>query len=588
MNRSPSGDGGTSMLSLRRIFLKSVWLTSLVCFLPSPVAAMQGQTVSFTMDRSKLFGGTTRQITVYVPAEYTGKEPACVYIGLDGLLFDVPTVFDDLIRRHEMPVTIAVGVDPGTVNSSRSPENPRYDRSLEFDGLNDHLARFILEEVLPAVERRKTPSGLPIRLSENPNDRAVGGASTGGIGAFLLGWERPDAFRRIFSAIGTFVGMRGGDQLPVLVRKTEPKPLRIFLQDGSHDEWMNGPEMGDWWLGNQSMLSALRFAGYDVRHVWGEGAHDDAQAAEIFPDAMRWLWRGWPEEIPVGVSKNTVLETILLPSEGWHELPGDFRAEGSLASGNRGEVAFQEASTGRIGIIAPSGSVVLSGPFSDPSSPLAFGPHGELYGNDPPSGSVVVRTGSGPERTIARGLSASCLLTAADGRLYLTESGVNHDGRLWMIPRGGAPRLLDQGLNEPQGVALSPDGLWLAVFEHGSHTGFSYRVLADGGTADRQKFYWLHVPDSADDSGAGECAVDCDGLLYVATRLGVQICDRNGRSRAILPVPGGEVVGVAFGGTDFQTLHVVCADHRIYTRKLKAKGWPPWAGPIKLPHGAPG
>ena len=133
---------------------------------------------------------------------------------------------------------------PASVASASPPDNPRFDRSLEFDSLNDRLARFLLEEVLPEVERRPTPDGHSIKLSTNPNDRAIGGGSTGAIAAFTVAWERPDAFRRVFSAIGTYVGMRGGEQYYVLVRKTEPKPLRIFMQDGVHDEWPGGPGDG--------------------------------------------------------------------------------------------------------------------------------------------------------------------------------------------------------------------------------------------------------------------------------------------------------------------------------------------------------
>ena len=250
-----------------------------------------GKTFTFTLTDSKIFPDTTRTITVYVPAAYKGDKPACVYVGLDGLGFNAATVFDNLIAQHAMPITIGIGVSPGVVASASPPDNPRFDRSFEFDSRSDRLARFLIEEVMPQVERHTTADGRAIRLSTDPNDRAIGGGSTGAIAAFTVAWERPDAFRRVFSAIGTYVGMRGGEQYYVLVRKTEPKPLRIFMQDGVHDEWPGGPEMGDWWMSNQTMNRALEFAGYDVRHIWGAGTHNGSQAARVFPDAMRWLWR---------------------------------------------------------------------------------------------------------------------------------------------------------------------------------------------------------------------------------------------------------------------------------------------------------
>ena len=122
-----------------------------------------------------------------------------------------------------MPVTIAIGVSAGTIDSINSPEDPRFDRSFEFDSMTDRLARFLLEEVLSEVEKHRTPDGLPIKLSNNPDDRAIAGGSTGGIGSFTVAWQHPEAFHHVFTAMGTFVGMRGGQGYYVLVRKTEPK-----------------------------------------------------------------------------------------------------------------------------------------------------------------------------------------------------------------------------------------------------------------------------------------------------------------------------------------------------------------------------
>jgi hypothetical protein len=156
-----------------------------------------------------------------------------------------------------------------------------------------------------------TADGRKIRLSRDAGDHMIGGGSTGGIGAFTVAWEHPEQFSRVFTAIGTFVGMRGGESYYVQVRKTEPKPIRIFMQDGSHDEWWGGPEMGDWWMSNQTMERALSFAGYDVQHAWGLGTHDGQQAAAVFPDAVRWLWRDWPKPVQAEISGNPVLKSVL-------------------------------------------------------------------------------------------------------------------------------------------------------------------------------------------------------------------------------------------------------------------------------------
>jgi gluconolactonase len=471
---------------------------------PGPDSKVQpgvatGRTLSFEIKNSKVFPATTRKITVYVPAAYHGDKPACVYVGLDGLGFNAATVFDNLIAKHEMPVAIAIGVASGEVPSANPPENPRFDRSFEFDSRSDKLASFLLEEVMPEVERQ-----AGVKLSTDPNDRAIGGGSTGAIAAFTVAWERPDAFRRVFSAIGTYVGMRGGEQYYVLVRKTEPKPLRLFVEDGVHDEWPGGPEMGDWWMSNLTMNRALEFAGYDVRHVWGAGSHNGAQATAVFPDAMRWLWRDWPAPVEAKAPGNPTLQQILIPGETWQQSDG----------------------------AAPAG--------------LA----------------------ADPRRT-----------TGNRGDVYtVTES------ELWLIRSSGEKVRLDDGLKGASGVALSPDGLWLFVSQSQSRRGLSYRVKADGTVDAKESFYDFYVPAWADDSGAGQIAMDREGRAYVATRMGIQIFDHNGRVTAILPLPDNAAAsGVAFGGEGFETLYV-SAGAKVYHRKLRVPGLQPGATSEKVPN----
>ena len=458
-----------------------------------------GRTLTFELNNSKIFPATTRKITVYVPAAYQGDKPACVYVGLDGLGFNATTVFDNLIAKHAMPVTIAIGVAPGEVPSANPPENPRFDRSFEFDSRSDKLASFLLEEVMPEVERQ-----AGVKLSTDPNDRAIGGGSTGAIAAFTVAWERPDAFRRVFSAIGTYVGMRGGEQYYVQVRKTEPKPLRLFLEDGVHDEWLGGPEMGDWWMSNLTMNRALKFAGYDVRHVWGAGSHNGAQATAVFPDAMRWLWRDWPAPIEAKAPGNPTLQQILIPGETWQlsqsAAPAGLTADGHRTNGN----------------------------------------HGDVY--------------------------------------TVTED------ELWLIRSSGEKIRLDAGLKGAGGVALSPDGLWLFVSQSQSRKGLSYRVKADGTIDAKEPFYDFYVPAWADDSGAGQIAMDREGRAYVATRMGVQVFDHNGRVTAILPLPdNAAATGVYFGGDGSETLYVSTGAH-VYRRRLRVPGLLPGSAPAKVPN----
>src|SRR5690606_18553085 len=149
-------------------------------------------------------------------------------------------------------------IDHGKVPAEGADNYPRYNRSYEYDALGDRYARFLLEEILPEVKKS-------YNLSDKPDDRSIAGASSEAICAFNAAWERPDAFRRVLSTIGTYVGLRGGDEFATLVRKSEPKPLRVFLEDGNTDLNIYA---GDWWVANQDMLSSLSWAGYEVEHIW--------------------------------------------------------------------------------------------------------------------------------------------------------------------------------------------------------------------------------------------------------------------------------------------------------------------------------
>lgn len=250
----------------------------------------QGTVTPYRWSHSTIYPGTERDYWVYVPAQYDGSTPACLMVFQDAALYltqaNVPTVFDNLIHNGNMPVTIGVFLSPG----EPGPGLPIYgggdNRSLEYDSLGDRYARFLLEEVLPEVEKT-------VNLTDNPEGRAICGISSGGICAFTVAWERPDAFRKVVTHCGSFTHIRGGHQYPFMIRRTPPKPLRVFLQSGEKD--LN-VVFGDWALANRTMASALAYQGYDHQLVMGEGGHSLKHGAAIFPDTMRWLWRDYPKE----------------------------------------------------------------------------------------------------------------------------------------------------------------------------------------------------------------------------------------------------------------------------------------------------
>src|SRR5687768_823853 len=228
----------------------------------------------------------------------------------DGLQYNAPVVFDNLIHKKSIPPLVGVFVMHGRVRAPSAEALDRMNRSFEYDSVSEDYARFLVDELLPHVA-----AAHGLSLSTDPNDRAIAGNSSGAIAAFTAAWQRPDAFRRVFSAIGTYVGLRGGDQYPVLVRKTEPKPIRVYLQGNKNDTW--NPLFGNWFTANTAMEAALNFAGYEVTHMWQEGGHETKQATAIFADAMRWLWKGWPEPVKGGWSANNMLTSILDAKEQW-------------------------------------------------------------------------------------------------------------------------------------------------------------------------------------------------------------------------------------------------------------------------------
>lgn len=533
-----------------------------------------GRTFYFDLTSSRIFPATHRTITVYIPAEYSGEKPACVYVGLDGLGFNAPVVFDNLIAQKAMPITIAIGLSPGTVDSAQPPEDPRFDRSLEFDSLTDRLPRFVLEEILPEVEKHRTADGKPILLSNNPNDRAIGGGSTGGIGAFTVAWQRPDQFRRVFTAIGTFVGMRGGEQYYVLVRKTEPKPLRIFMQDGGYDEWGGGPEIGDWWMSNQTMERALSFAGYDVRHVWGTGVHSDHHASSIFPDVMRWLWRDYPNPIQALPPGNPVLQAVLQDDSPWQPLTKGCGDPVFLTANPNGQLVASAAGTPMTITEAPQPQACehLGTP-----EPIAFTQDGRII------------TASEEEKILGNSLRVDGLTVGDNGDVYVTAEGPDGKGQIWRISPDSSRTQLDKGLDRVSGIDFSPDKLWLMVARGNSRLAYSYRVRTDSTLDAREPFYYVATePGDEAASEAGAIWMDADGRPYLATDMGVQIFDRNGRVTAILPLPNhAAVTGISFGGKDWKTLYAA-GGGVIYKRTLKVAGVPPWNPPVKLPKWGPG
>ncbi len=545
---------------------------------PGPDSRVQpgtptGEVIKGEFAQSKVYPGTWREYWVYVPAELDRSKPAPVMVFQDGLQYNAPVVFDNLIHQKAIPPLVGVFVMHGRVKAPHSEALDRMNRSFEYDAVSDDYARFLVDELLPFVAKTHNLS-----LSSDPNDRAIAGNSSGAIAAFAAAWQRPDAFRRVFSGIGTYVGLRGGNQFPVLIRKTEPKPLRVFLQDGQND--LNN-YTGSWFIANQDMLSALEYAGYDVRHEWGDGEHNSRHAAQLFPDALRWLWRGWPAPLkanPEGKSRQDVLQT-LLPGEEWQLVSEGHRHTDGPAVNDKGEMFFSDPANNRIHKVAPDGKVSVFAENTSGANGMMFGPDGRLYAGATRSKQIVAYDAAGTPQLVAEDATVNDLAINANGDLYFTDSAAK---KVWFIPKGGKPRVVDEGIEYANGVMFSPDQTLLYVSDYAGQLSWAFQIQADGSLAHKQRYFYLHMPDAATRSSADGMTGDANGNVYIATALGVQVFDQIGKCHAIIPGPvrSLSMSSVKFGGANMDEMYVTTGD-KVFKRKTKAKGVVSWRAPIK-------
>ncbi len=378
-------------------------------------------TICDTIRSSTIYPGTTHTLQITVPEEYDGKTPANLYLGLDGILCNAPEVIDQLTVEGVLQPTIGIFLQPGVIYG-KDGQVLSYNRSNEFDATDKRFSYFLELEILRHVEQMTTPDGRAIRFTREPAGRMIFGLSSGGIAAFTAAWHRPDLFGKVYTGCGTFVSMRGGHDLFALVRKTEPRNLRIFLQDGFQDAW--NPLFGSWFEANAILASALEFSGYDYRVDWTNSGHSVVRTSQIFPEVMRWMFRDGTKPIATPTSQNNMLSEILVEGAQWE-------------------------------------------------------------------------------------------LT----RRAFTED-ISYDV---------------ETINKTT-AATYPDGSHRAVTHPATNYLWKEILDTDGKTIIEQPFYWLHTYNNCI-LKIPSMEFDSNGNLWVLTDSGIQICDQNGRVRAIIPLP---------------------------------------------------
>ena len=521
---------------------------------------------------SQIFPGTVGDYWIYVPAQYKADKPACLMVFQDGGgwvdengSWRVPVVLDNLIQKGDMPVTIGVFINPGAL-PALSPNQPiRYNRSFEYDALGDRYARFLAEEILPEVSKLYS-------LSRDPNDRAIAGASSGGIAAFNAAWSRPDDFRRVMSFIGSFTNLRGGEALSSLIRKTEPKPLRVFLQDGSNDLNIYA---GNWFIGNQDIFSALQYAGYEGTFEIGTEGHNSKHGAAILPGALRWLWKDYPKAVskPAAVSERGVY-SFLDPGKEWELLDEGYEFTEGPAVDKQGNVFFTDIPNNRIYKIDLDGKITVWKEDSGGANGMMFGADGKLYVCQGGRKRIVAYTPSGTESVLAEGTDCNDLAVTQRNEIYFTDPPGH---RVWFIDAHGNKRMVYEGIEFPNGVRTSPDQSLLLVADTRGKWLWSFQIQPDGSLVNGEPFYRLETPDDSSQSGADGMTLDTEGFLYVATKIGVQVCDPPGRVVAIINKPqNASLSNIVFGGADMRWLYVTNRD-KVYRRRLKREGAVAWS-----------
>jgi len=533
-------------------------------------ASPSGAVVGGEFRDSAIYPGTTRTYRVYIPAQYDAARPACLYVSQDGHNKAFTDVMDMLIDAREMPVTIGLFITSGLREAPTDAGGSRGTRCVEYDSLGDDYARFVLEEMIPFIVRTHG-----VRLSGSGDDRAIGGCSSGGICAFNAAWERPDAFRRVYTNSGSFVAFRGGNQLPALIRKYEAKPIRVFTHVATQDMENSG---GNWWFANQEFERALAFSGYDYHYQWSGGGHGD-RYLDAFADAMRWLWRDYPTPIRASLGPPRI-QDILRPDEPWRLIAQDLHHATSVSANASGDVFVVEASSTVLTKIALDGTCERLRHDASGVQAVAHGADGRIYGVAPLSGKVLAFDGTAPPRVLAEQVHGVALVAMRGGGCYVVGQDQGA-GAIWWVPSTGPARIVATGLKSATAVTVSLDGWILYVADGASHFVYSYRIDPDGSLSNQERLVWLHVPDDADDSGAA--AVACAGpanVIVIATRMGIQTSDRDGHHQCIIPSPQGMMSGLCFGGKDSDILYACCGG-RVYARPVNLKGRHSTSNPIK-------
>ena len=577
--------------------------------------APHGSLTRHVLAAGKFFPGTPHNYQLYVPAQYDPSRPLAFMIFLDGSGYAgdnvrVPVVLDNLIAAGDVPPMAAIFIDPGVMPALSDEAQNRYERIFEYDSLTPRFANFLIEELIPEVAKTRN-------LSKDPNDHGIAGLSTGGVGAFVAAWNRPDHFRRVITWIGSFGNFRGADRLPGLIRRTEPRPLRVFMQTGRQD-LVN--YAGSWYLENPRMAAALEFAGNDVKIELGEDGHSNRHGASILPDTLRWLWRGYPNpiapgEAPTGAGRGVFASTVprrevvppppnpaapgrgatpvgrgsgprgavyalIYPDRAWEPVGDTYTSASSPAVDKDGNVFFADPASNRIYRSDSARQVALFKENTGGARALRVGADGRLYATQRATKRIVSYGASGDEKVVAENVEANDLVLTRSGVIYFVDTAHKSVGRIDPSGPRGQYRVVYNGgeIMSPTALTLTPDQAMLLVGDGMDRFQWSFQIAADGSLVNGEPFQRLEMPEEGLFSGVAGLTTDTLGYMWATSAMGIQVCEQPGRCTNILNKPefnSVPITSIAFGGPGRTWLYVTQGG-KLYRRDTKRTGAVAW------------
>jgi enterochelin esterase-like enzyme len=520
---------------------------------PETQGSHKGTLTSGVLEPGAVFPDVPHSYSVYHPA--TGLAPFPLSVFLDGMIFNhvmhITEVLDRLIDQGAIPPMVAVFVDPGMLTPPGEEQQTRMDRGFEYDGLNDRIAKFLETELLPAVSKQ-------VELSSDPDQHAIFGCSSSSPGALVTAWHRPDLFRRVGTFIGSYLDLRGASHLAALIRKGEPRPLKVWLFSAESDHRSTAQPYGTYWAGdwpaaNAAIHSALLYRGYQTELVSGVGEHDLAEPTAKLAEALSWIWQSAGEPIQV-------------------EPPAAWRAAGWETRGSVWDLAERVGNAWELRKDWNSGQVRadLHGRLISHSPVLAIGPANQIIVSEqthPDESTLTLNS-----KTVAT-LPGTVTGLAWDGADIVYSAGYDTEGGYLDTVGLRDSRIRRKRIPAARtgGIALSADRGQLLLCDPSSRFQWSFVIGDSGQPIAPAPYYLLDEFELA--GGARDVATDTFGRAYFATLLGVQVCEPIGRVEMHLapPLPGRWIDSLAIGGPSRKDLFVVQSG-KLYRRRLTATG----------------